>query len=187
MIRRSSLFGANRDRLAAIFQETFVYLLNQTRSALPKKEAQDMVRRIDSTTIDLNLNQFKWARFRSTKAAIKRHTVYDPQAEVPVFFAMIETKVNDRKALATLPIMPGVTYVVDRAYNDYRWYYALTQQGSRSVSRMKANVVNEVVEVREAQGEGVLSDEVIRLSSAKTQKKPVRWRRITFIRAEDQK
>ena len=74
VIRRSSLSDANRDRSAAIFQETFFYLLNQARSALAKKEAQDMVGRIDSTTIDLNLNQFKWARFRSTKAGIKRHT-----------------------------------------------------------------------------------------------------------------
>ena len=90
---------------------------------------------------------------------------------MPVFFEMIEAKVNDRKVLTTLPIMPGVTYVVDRAYNDYRWYYALIQQGSRFEGRLKANAVYEVVEVREAQGEGVLSDEVIQLSSAKAQKK----------------
>ncbi|MEJ2042381.1 MAG: transposase [Reinekea sp.] len=68
-----------------------------------------MVRLIDSTTIDMNLHQFQWARFRSTKAGIKLHTVYDPQAEVPVFFEMTEAKMNDRKALSSLFMMAGMT------------------------------------------------------------------------------
>jgi hypothetical protein len=67
------------------------------------------------------LNQFQWAEFRSTKAGIKLHTVYDPEAEVPVYFEVTTAKVNDRKALTKLPMMPGMTYVVDRAYNDYGW------------------------------------------------------------------
>ena len=188
VIRRSSLADANQNRPVAVFQEAFFYLLNQVRTALPKQEAQDMVRLIDSTTLDLNLNRFEWARFRSTRAGIKLHTVYDPHAEVPVFFEMTEAKVNDRKALSSLPMMPGVTYVVDRAYNDYVWYYALTEQGSRFVGRMKSNALYEVVETRTAQGDGVLSDEIIRLSSAKAKKAcPVPLRRITFLRAEDQK
>ena len=77
-----------------------------------------MVRLIDSSTIDLNLNQFAWADFRSTKAGIKLHTVYDPKAEVPIYFARTHAKVNARKALHHLPIMAGMTYVLDRAYND---------------------------------------------------------------------
>ena len=85
-IKRSSLSDANRDRPVEIYQETFYYLLEKVRDKLPKKDAKEMVRLIDSTTIDLNLNQFQWAEFRSTKAGIKLHTVYDPHAEVPVFF-----------------------------------------------------------------------------------------------------
>jgi putative transposase len=152
---------------------------------LPKQKTRDMIRLIDSSTIDLNLNQFEWARFRSTKAGIKLHTVYDPEAEVPVFFEITEAKVNDHKALSILPKMAGVTYVVDRVYNDYGWYYALSQQGSRFVGRMKSNAVYEVEEIRETQGEGVLGDEVIRLSSDKAKKAcPITLRRITFVRAE---
>ena len=83
----------------AIFQETFFYLLEKVRANLPSKEAGELVRLIDSTTIDLNLNQFQWAKFRGTKAGIKLHTVYDPKAQVPTYFEMTHAKVNDRKAL----------------------------------------------------------------------------------------
>jgi hypothetical protein len=67
------------------------------------------------------------------------HTVYDPNAEVPVYFEMTHAKVNDRKTLATLPVLSSVIYVVDQAYNDYGWYYTLDQMGSTFVGRMKTN------------------------------------------------
>lgn len=187
-VRRSSLSDANSNRPTEAFQETFFYLLEQVRNKLPKCDAGEMVRLIDSTTIDLNLNQFKWADFRSTKAGIKLHTVYDPKAEVPVYFAMTNAKVNDRKALEHLPMMAGMTYVVDRAYNDYAWYYALTQQGSVFVGRMKRNALYEVLETKPAIGEGILRDEVIQLSSSKAKIAcPAPMRRIQFCRKEDGK
>jgi len=167
VIRRSSLADANQKRPVAIFQETFFYLLEKVRAQLPSQEAKEMIRLIDSTTIDLNLNQFEWAEFRSTKAGIKLHTVYDPNAEVPVYFEMTNAKVNDRKALSKLPMMSGMTYVVDRAYNDYAWYQTLTQQGSIFVGRMKRNALYEVIEFRERRTKAILSDEVVRLSSDK--------------------
>lgn len=187
-IKRSSLSDANNSRPSAIFMETFYYLLGKVREALPRKDIAEMVRLIDSTTIDLNLNQFEWASFRSTKAGIKLHTIYDPEAEVPTYFEMTAAKVNDRKAAHKLPILPGATYVVDRAYNDYGWYFSLTQQGTRFVGRMKSNAVYEVIESRETAAEHILEDQVIRLSSAKAQKDcPTDLRRITIIREEDEK
>ena len=89
-----------------------------------------MLRLIDSTTIDLNLNQFERAHFRKTKGGIKLHTVYDPKADTPTFFELTTARVNDRKAARNLPIMAGVTYVFDRAYDDYSWYYEMTSQGT---------------------------------------------------------
>jgi putative transposase len=187
-ISRSSLAEANSKRPRMIFQETFYYLLGQVREQLPSKDANEMVRLIDSSTIDLNLNQFEWAQFRSTKAGIKLHTVYDPHAQVPVYFEMTAAKVNDRKALNKLPMMSGMTYVVDRAYNDYSWYYSLDQQNSVFIGRMKTNACYEVVEKLTAQGEGIMGDELIQLSSIKAQKDcPITLRRVTFTRSEDQK
>jgi len=188
VIRKSSLADANRNRPVQIFQETFFYLLEKVRGKLPNSEINGMVRLIDSTTIDLNLNQFEWAEFRSTKAGIKLHTVYDPKAEIPVYFEMTNAKVNDRKALSKLPMMSGMTYVVDRAYNDYSWYYSLTKQGSTFVGRMKKNALYEVIEFRAKNSDAILSDEVIKLTSDKGKKDcPISLRRITFRREEDQK
>ncbi len=187
-ICRSSLADANSKRPAAIFQETFFYLLDQVRQRLPRKDAQEMVRLIDSTTIDLNLNQFEWAKFRSTKAGIKLHTVYDPHAETPVFFEMTVAKTNDCKALGSLPMLSNTTYVVDRAYNDYRWYYSLQQQGSTFVGRMKTNARYEVIETRDALGDGIVGDETIHLTAKKARRDcPIPLRRVTFVREEDQK
>ena len=101
---------------------------------------------------------------------------------------MTNAKVNDRKALAKLPMMAGMTYVVDRAYNDYSWYYSLTEQGSTFVGRMKKNALYEVVEFRPLKSDDILSDEVIRLTSKKAKRDcPIPLRRITLRRKEDQK
>lgn len=187
-ISRSSLSDANGNRPTAIFSETFYYLLSKVRSKLPKNDANQMVRLIDSTTIDLNINQFKWAKFRSKKAGIKLHTVYDPNAAVPVFFSLTEAKTNDAKELNNLPMMPNTTYVVDRAYNNYSWFYSLDQDESKFVGRMKTNTCYEVVETKTPVGMGVVADEIIRLSSAKGKKHcPINLRRVTFVREEDQK
>lgn len=187
-ISRSSLADANSKRPTAIFLETFFYLLEKTRCHLPNREARDMIRLIDSTTIDLNLNQFEWAKFRSTKAGIKLHTVYDPEAEVPVFFEMTTAKVNDAKSLNTLPMLPKATYVVDRAYNNYRWYYSLEQQGSKFVGRMKTNARYRVTQTLTPVGQGITGDEVIELTTERAKRDcPIPLRRVTFIRATDDK
>ena len=117
-MHRSSLSDANSHRPIGVFQATFFYVLVQGRNKLPQSDASEMVRWIDSTTIDLHLNLCQWANVKSTKAGIKWHTVYDPNAELPVYFAMTCAKVNARKAWQNLPRMAGMMYVVDRAYND---------------------------------------------------------------------
>ncbi|WP_419833011.1 IS4 family transposase [Endozoicomonas atrinae] len=187
-IKRSSLSDANNNRPSAIFMETFFYLLGKVRGELPRKVEEEMVRLIDSTTIDMNLNQFEWASFRSTKAGIKLHTVYDPDADIPTYFEMTAAKINDRKAAHKLPIIPGAIYVVDRAYNDYGWYYSLTQQGTSFVGRMKSNAIYEVIENRETTASHILEDQIIRLSSVKAQKDcPTDLRRVTIVREDDGK
>ena len=187
-VQRSSLSDANAQRPAIIFAEVLYFLLQKVRGQLPKKAEKEMVRLIDSTTIDLNLNQFEWAHFRETKSGIKLHTVYDPNADTPTFFELTPAKASDCKAAKNLPILSGVTNVFDRAYDDYTWYYDLNEQGTLFVGRMKSSAVYTVVNEREAAGAGVLSDQVIRLSSKQAQKDcPIDLRRIQFCREEDGK
>ena len=187
-VQRSSLSDANSNRPAIIFSEIFYFLLQKVREQLPKATEKEIVRLIDSTTIDLNLNQFEWAHFRKTKGGIKLHTVYDHHADTPTFFEITAAKASDCKAAKNLPVLPGGTYVFDRAYDDYAWYYDLTEQGTHFVGRMKNSAVYSVVEEREPAGEGILSDQIIRLSSDKGRKDcPTDLRRISFRREDDGK
>jgi len=130
---------------------------------------EDAVHLIDSTTIYLCKQQFNWATFRSGKAGVKVHTAYDPKANVPTFFSITEASKHDKKAAEEMPLLDGATYVFDRAYNDYAWYYNMDQRDIRFVGRMKSNARFNVVKELESLGEGVLKDEIIRLSSAKAQ------------------
>ena len=84
-IRHSTLADANKKRPVKIFKELFYSLLCQVRQETAK-EAQQAIRLIDSTTIDLHKQNFSWAHFRSRKASIKLHFIYDPEQEAPSFF-----------------------------------------------------------------------------------------------------
>ncbi|VAW44133.1 hypothetical protein MNBD_GAMMA04-2161 [hydrothermal vent metagenome] len=104
---------------------------------------------------------------------------------------MTQAKTNDRKGLDSLPMESGVTYVVGRAYNDYSWYYQLTQQNSKFVGRMKKNTVYKVIKVQDIAPQDtsmILSDEIIRLDSKQAKKDcPTDLRRIVFKRDTDDK
>jgi len=183
---RSTLSDANRSRPSGIYLEIFYWLLNQIRETTIT--CKDAVRLIDSTTIDLCKQQFSWATFRSGKAGVKIHTVYDPNAQTPTFFSITTASKHDKKAAEKMPLLDGATYVFDRAYNDYSWYYSMTLRDIRFVGRMKTTAKFEVIEVLRASGKGVLKDELIRLSSAKAKKDcPCTLRHIRFLREEDGK
>ncbi len=185
-ISRSTLADANQKRPLGIYKEIFFSLIGQVQTSVAK-EAQQAIRLIDSTTIDLNKHHFSWAHFRSHKAGIKLHFIYDPEQEVPTFFSITQAKVNDRKAATTLPIITDATYVFDRAYNDYGWYYEqMHLKGNRFVGRMKVNAQYEVTADQAVPG-NILEDQIIRLTSEKGKKCPIPLRRIRFIRQEDQK
>jgi hypothetical protein len=177
---------ANKKRPLGLYKELFFSLLGQVQTKTAK-EAQQVIRLIDSTTIDLNKQHFSWAHFRSHKAGIKLHFIYDPEQEVPTFFSMTQAKVNDRKAANTLPIITNATYVFDRAYNDYGWYYEqMHLKGNRFVGRMKVNAQYVVIAAQPVQ-DNIREDQTIRLSSEKGKKCPIPLRRVRFIRREDEK
>ena len=185
-VKRSTLADANVKRSAEMYLELFYFLLHQSRGQGICH--QDAIRLIDSTTIDLCKQQFEWASFRTGKSGVKVHTVYDPNAQIPTFFSISTAKKHDRKAVDRMPLLPGATYVFDRAYNDYAWFHNLTQRGVCFVSRMKSNAGFKVMDEFPVTDDGVLEDQLIRLSSAKGRKEcPTILRRIRFVRKEDGK
>ena len=185
-VKRSTLADANAKRPAAMYMEVFYWLLGQSRcTGIGQK---DVVRLIDSTTIDLCKQEFGWASFRSGKSGVKIHTVYDPAAQTPTFFSITNARKHDKKEAEKMPLLKGATYVFDRAYNDYAWFHNLTLDGITFVSRMKSNAGFEVTESFPVSDTGVLEDQWIRLSSAKgRQACPTTLRRIRFVREADNK
>ena len=182
LVRRSTLADANASRNPSLFREVFFGLLARLREAAP--ETRELVRLIDSTTIDLNLNRYAWAKFRSAKAGVKIHTVYDPHAQTPTYFEMTHAQCHDAKAGKELPLLDGATYVFDRAYNDYAWYDRLTQRNIRFVGRMKTNALYEVTARRSVAG-AVLADETIQLTSAQGKHSHGALRRVVYRREDD--
>lgn len=185
-IKRSTLAEANESRPVAIYEELFYAMLEKVRGSIAT-EAREIIRLIDSTTISLNQHDFEWAKFRTHQHGIKLHFVYDPTTKTPTYFSMTPAKVNDCEAAKSIPLIKGATYVFDRAYNHYEWYYKnLHLEGNIFVGRMKKNTLYDVTKNRKVSG-NIISDKEIVLSSKKGQDCPITLRRIYFIRKEDGK
>jgi len=185
-VKRSTLSDANAKRPVGMYMELFYYLLGKSRDN--RIQHKDAVRLIDSTTVDLCKQQFEWAEFRSGKSGVKIHTVYDPDSKVPTFFSITNAKKHDKKAAEKMPLLDGATYVFDRAYNDYAWFHNMTERQIHFVGRMKSNAKFEVIEELPAIGDGVLEDQLIKLSSPMTKKQyPGVLRRVCFKREYDGK
>jgi hypothetical protein len=98
-------------------------------------ELDTTVYALDSTAIDLCLSLFDWAPFRSTKAAVKMHTLLDLRGAIPAFIHISDGKMSDVKVLDILPIEAGAFYVMDRGYVDFGRLFKIHQAGAFFVSR----------------------------------------------------
>src|SRR3954467_111973 len=127
-----------------VFSELFGVMLEQAHRGL-RRTSRDAVRLIDSTTLRLSSLSAGWAGFSSDFSGAKIHIVYDPKAELPVYFAVTPSKINDITSAKAMPIEAGATYVYDLGYYDYGWWAALDDAGCRFVTRLKKNTPLRVV------------------------------------------
>ena len=117
---------------------------------------------LDSTTIDLCLSVFDWAPFRSTKAAIKLHTLLDLRGSIPAFIHISDGKLHDVNVLDILPMEAGAFYVMDRGYVDFERLYAMHQAGAFFVTRAKAGMdARRVYSAATDRASGVICDQRI--------------------------
>ena len=142
----------------------------------------------DSTTIDICLEMFPWAKFRKHKGGIKVHTLYDVETQVPAFIHITEAKVNDVKAMDAIPYETGSYYVFDRAYNDYKRLFKIHMNDSFFVVRAKTNIKYKVVKWKRRMPKNILSDSEIQLLGFYSQKAyPERIRMVRYWDEEDQR
>ena len=165
-VSRSSLARANQDRDYHIFEEYAYYLVNQTRETRATKifELGGNVYAFDSTTIDLCLSVFWWAKFRRRKGGIKIHTLYDVETQIPAFFHITEASVHDSKVMKEIPYESGSYYIFDRAYNNFKMLYKIQQIGAYIVIRAKTNLQYKTIKWKRRLPRNVLSDLTIGLS-----------------------
>lgn len=142
-ISRNTLANANKIRDWQIYADLAQYLIQIARKLYANDkfdlELQDTAYALDSTTIDLCLSMFPWARFRRAKGAIKLHTLLDLRGNIPTFIHISDGKVHDVNVLDLLPIEHGAFYVMDRGYVDFKRLYTFSQQDAYFVTRAKSN------------------------------------------------
>jgi len=143
-VRRSTLADANESRDWRIYAEFAQRLIALARKLYAQEdlglELTNTVYALDSTTIDLCLSVFPWALFRSTKSAVKMHTLLDLKGSIPSFIHISDGKMGDVHALDLLVPEAGAIYVMDRGYIDFARLHALHRAGSFFVTRAKSNL-----------------------------------------------
>ena len=185
-VRRSTLADANETRDWRIYAEFAQRLIAQARKLYADDslglELTNTVYALDSTTIDLCLSLFPWAHFRSTKAAVKMHTLLDLCGNIPSFIHISDGKLHDVHALDLLLPEAGAIYVMDRGYVDFARLYILHQAGAFFVTRAKSNLdAHRVYSAPTDRATGIIADQTIALDGSATRKDyPDHLRRVRF-------
>jgi hypothetical protein len=185
-VARSTLADANEGRDWRIWHELAQLLIRRARHLYAAEslavDLDNTVYALDSTTIDLCLSVFPWAHFRSTKAAVKMHTLLDLRGNIPSFIHVSDGKLHDVNVLDLLIPEPGAFYVMDRGYIDYARLYVLHQAAAFFVTRAKSNLdARRVYSAPTDRSAGVICDQTIVLNGFYASKDyPEYLRRIRF-------
>jgi Domain of unknown function (DUF4372)/Transposase DDE domain len=185
-VHRATLAEANETRDWRIWADIAALLIRRARKLYRDEslgvDLTHTVYALDATTIDLCLSLFDWAPFRSTKAAIKLHTLLDLRGAIPTFIHISDGKLHDVNVLDILPVEAGAFYVMDRGYLDFARLYALNQVGAFFVTRAKRNLnARRVYSATTDRTTGVICDQTIALNGFYVAKGyPDHLRRIRF-------
>jgi transposase len=143
-VARSTLADANELRDWRIYEELAHWLISRARKLYAHDDVgvdlDETLYALDSTTIDLCLTLFPWARFRRHKAAVKMHTLLDLRGAIPTFIRITEGKLHDVHFLDELILEAGAFYVMDRGYLDYGRLYRFVLENAFFVTRAKSNI-----------------------------------------------
>lgn len=188
---RSNFANANEKRDCRIFEEYAFYLIDLARkSSIVDQDFQlnidGNIYAFDSTTIDLCLSVFWWAKFRTTKGGIKLHTLYDVKTSIPTFIHISPASVHDVNALDLLYYEPGGYYILDRGYVDYERLFRIHQSSAYFVVRSKDNLqFRRMYSNKVNKDNGVMLDQIGKLTGFYVSKDyPEKLRRIKFYDEE---
>jgi hypothetical protein len=195
--KRITLRDANENRNYRIY-ETFAYILIAKARKLYVDDSEftlelaGIAYALDSTTIELCLSLFPWAKFRTTKSGIKLHTLVDFKGNIPAFIHITSANVSDVKTLDVIIFEPGAFYVMDRGYLDFSRLYAIHTAGSFFVTRAKHNTKMKRLYskplIYEEKKQGIRCDQIVVLTGQKSKKNyPEKLRRIKYYNVEQKR
>jgi len=184
---KSTISRANESRDWRIFRDFALKLIDQARELCKDENLLDLklkgkIYALDATTIDLCLDVFWWAKFRSTKGAIKLHTLLDLKTAIPEYIFITDGSVHDVNILDYFSLPPGSYLVMDKAYIDFLRLWQFSRERTNFVIRAKKNLKYRVLDrAITAKEKGVLCDQTIVLTGAETSKSyPEKLRRIRY-------
>ena len=183
---RSTLADALNHRDWRIYHGLAMRLIHRARGLYAKDalniELDATVYALDATTIDLCLSLFDWAPFRTTKAAVKMHTLLDLRGSIPAFIHVSDGKMHEVNVLDILPVEAGAFYVMDRGYLDFARLYSMHQAGAFFVTRTKRGMDARRIYSAPAQRDaGIICDQSIAMNGFYIAKDyPELLRRIRF-------
>src|ERR1022692_1605245 len=192
-VARSTLADANESRdwrIYADFAQVLIAIARPLYVCDPIGiDLDESLYALDSTTIDLCLSLFPWAKFRRHKAAVKMHTLLDLRGNIPTFIRITEGRVHDVNILDEIMPEPGAFYVMDRAYVDFKRLFFLTLSSAFFVVRTKANVLlQRRYSHKIDKSTGVRSDHTVILTSFESASVyPDALRRVTYLDVEKKK
>jgi hypothetical protein len=190
-VTRTNLAGANEARDWRIYFDFANILINEARRLYRQEDIglklKETVFAFDSTTIDLCLSLFPWAKFRKRKGAIKLHTLLDMRGSIPTFIHMTDGKTHDVRILDELPIEAGAFYILDRGYLDFARLYTLHQHRVFFIIRAKSNLQSRRIMSRSVDKTmDLTSDQTIVLTGPKSKVEyPEPLRRVRFFDREN--
>lgn len=190
-IRRSTLADANKKRDWQIYEDLYHALLPYCQDIAPKHKFRfkNKLESLDASTIDLCIATFPWAEFRQKKGGIKLHAKLNHSGHLPSVVNITNAKTHEIRVARAMQLDPGTIHVIDRAYIKYRWFYDIHLKGSFWVTRLKDNMLYEIVKKPEhklpklskrAKKKGVISDQIIRLTGPKASDLPIEIRLVIY-------
>ncbi len=186
-MNRSSLARINEQQPHELYEALFGKLLARCQALAPRHgfRFKNKLYSLDASTIDLCLSVFPWAKFRTTKGAIKLHVGLDHEGYLPTFMQITDGKVQEVNMARTLNLPSGSLVVFDRGYTDYTWYNHLIGNKVYLVTRQKKNACYTVIERHSVSGKsGITSDQTIRLTGTKAEQCPALLRRVGYRDSE---
>lgn len=182
-VTRSNLSKANQNRDYRIFESFAYYMVEQAQKKLKTSifNLGGNVYAFDSTTIDLCLVVFWWAKFRKKKGGIKIHALYDIETQIPAFFHITTASVHDSKAMSEIPYETGAYYIFDRGYNCFKSLFKIETLESYFVVRAKSNLQFKAINWKRRLPRNILSDAIGELTIYKSSKDyPSHIRKVCF-------